>query len=103
MWIYSTSTWSPLVGNDSPLECNKTFIENVDSLLPCEDDQDCQENKDGWLMKDVEPMIYHTQGIESDHNIRLNLSTIDIYKFKNIVNLQSHLVLVSEIVWEVKN
>ena len=93
----NTSTCPPLVGNHPPPGCNKTFIEDVDGRIPCEDDQDCPENKDRWIdegcrINDI------SQGIESDHNIRLNLSAIDIFKFKNIVILQSHLVLVSEIV-----
>ena len=63
----------------------------MDSLIPCEDDQDCLENKDWWIDEGCRTNDI-SQGIESDYIIRLNLSAIDIFKFKNIVNLQSHLV-----------
>ena len=39
----------PLVGNQSPPGCGKTFIEDDHGDIPCQDDQDCPENKDWWI------------------------------------------------------
>ena len=39
----------PLAGNPSPPGCSKTFIEDDDGDIPCQEDLDCPENKDWWI------------------------------------------------------
>ena len=39
----------PLLGDDPPSGCSKTYIEDFDGQISCDSDQDCPNNKQWWI------------------------------------------------------
>ena len=42
----------PLLGDDPPAGCSKSFVEDIDGNIPCTNDQDCPQNEE-WYFDEV--------------------------------------------------
>ena len=58
----------PPLGTDPPSGCNKTFVEDVDGEIPCQDDLDCPENEE-WFNKNGCKIPSEESGSENDQTL----------------------------------